>query len=83
MHEKFYADDGEEIIRHERKHGCTLVLRRQVNATKRHFLKIYWCLKHEVEVCGGGNGVCGIPFGRHWEYTEIKKHSNANTTLSV
>lgn len=70
---KFYDELGEEIIRHERKHGCILVMKRQVKCTKRHFLKIYTCLQHDVEVCK-----CGIPFGRHIEYAEVQKHKKEN-----
>lgn len=78
MRQKFYNEQtGEEIIKHEYKHGCLLVLKRQESVTKRHFLKIFICLTHNVEVCGGGNGRCGIPFGRHDEYCQVerlKKH---------
>lgn len=72
---KFYDINGEEIIRHERQHGCILVLKRQVKITNRHFLKIYTCLQHDVEVCK-----CGIPFGRHVEYTEVQKLKKENET---
>ncbi len=78
IHQKFYDDKGEEIIRHERRHGCYLVLKRQENVTDRHFLKIFTCLKHDVEVCGASGGVCGIPFGRHDEYCQIKRHESRN-----
>ena len=85
MHTKFYDGNGDEIIRHERKHGCVLVLRRQEKITQRHFLKVFWCLKHEVEVCGAGNGTCGIPFGRHDEYCQSRrnKHHGEEKTKDI
>lgn len=82
MHERFFTEDGEEIIKHERKHGCVLVLKRQEIVKTNHFLKIYLCLQHNTEVCGAGNGTCGIPFGRHVEYCEVERMKPKTTAFS-
>ena len=75
---RFYDENGEEIIKHEPKHGCVLVLKRKYEDSKKHFLKIYYCIKHDVEVCGGHNGSCGLPFGRHIEYRDLQEFKKNN-----
>lgn len=57
------------IIKHGSDTGCERILKEEKPQPSGHYVKIYWCGIHKVEVCQ-----CGIEWGKHGDFYEQYKN---------